>query len=95
MIWNDKNTVSGQLVASQTSSGDYKDLHIISGSSGNWSLVSLQDGYRHDHASKDELIDWMNKHHHTPLVKIFGTGPMPENRAGLPAVQITGLRHSP
>lgn len=98
MNWHAKNTNSGQIVASQTTHGDYKDLHIVTAiggaKEGAWALVSLQDGYCNSFAEKDELIEWLNKHRHAPIAKVIGSGPMPEDRAGLPAVQIIGLRHS-
>lgn len=93
MNWHDKNTTSGQLVAAQTTSGDYKDLDIIAKLDGDaWVLVSLQDGYNAPALSKSDLIERLNKHRFVPVAKMYGSGAMPENRAGLPAVQITGLR---
>jgi hypothetical protein len=95
MNWHDKNTQSGQLVASQTTHGDYKDLHIVTVKGECWSMVSLQDGMCHELGSKDALIEWLNKYRHAPIVKSMGGGPLPENRAGLPMVQILGLRKNP
>ena len=96
MKWYDKNTVSGQLVAAQTSHGDYKDLHIITKLDGElWTLVSLQDGCNAPAQSKELLIERLNKYQFAPIAKMIGAGNMPENRAALPAVQITGLRFQP
>lgn len=96
MKWHEKNTVSGQLVAAQTSHGDYKDLDIIVRFDGDlWTLVSLQDGYNAPATNKELLIDRLNEHRFAPITKMIGKGNMPENRAELPAVQITGLRSQP
>lgn len=93
MNWHNKNTHGGQLVASQTTNGDYKDLHVITGSEGVWALVSLLDGLRHSFSDYGDLITWLNRHRFVPVVKVLGTGPMPENRAGLPMVRIMGMRN--
>lgn len=96
MNWNDKNTRPGQLVASQTTAGDYKDLHIVTCKEGGaWALVSLQDGFQNHVESKAALIEWLNKYRHVPIVKMIGSGRLPENRAELPMVQIVGLRGHP
>lgn len=96
MNWNDKNTQPGQLVASQTTGGDYKDLDIVTcKEGGSWALVSLQDGFQTQFESKADLIERLNKYRHVPIVKMIGSGRLPENRAELPMVQITGLRGFP
>lgn len=92
MIWNDKNTEPGQLVASQTTSGDFKDLQLIVKHDDLWLLASLQDGFCGLSHTQESLLEHLNKHRFVPLAKVLGDGPLPENRANLPAVQITGLR---
>jgi hypothetical protein len=97
VIWNDKNTHGGQLVASQTTFGDFKDLSVIATFAGEqFALVSLLDGSSFVRpCNKEILVERLNKHHFAPIAKVLGSVDMPENRAGLPAVQITGLRKQP
>jgi len=95
MIWTDKNTNGGEVVASQTTGGDFKDLHIISVRDSVYSLVSLLDGHAPLQLSKSDLIAWLNDHRHVPVSKVLGRGQLPENRAMVPVVQIFGLRQNP
>lgn len=92
MIWNEKNTQPGLVVASQTTSGDFKDAQLLVKHDDLWLLASLQDGFCGRSHTLESLIAHLNEHRFVVVVKMLGSGTLPENRAELPTVQITGLR---
>ncbi len=99
MKWLPQHIHGGQLVASQTSGGGFKDVHVLSNADGVWAKVSLLDGFFTAVGSVEEMADWLNEHHFVPISKVV-TGydsvtQKPENRLGLPQVQIVSLRNAP
>lgn len=98
MIWNEKNTQAGEIVASQTTSGDFKDLAILTVADGQWQTVSLLDGLQSEPAPIDQFLSRLNDFRFVPCAKILSSQhaprPFPENRAGLPMVAIVNLRNA-
>jgi hypothetical protein len=99
VLWTEVNTNGGEIVASQTTNGDFKDVKIIArfndGDITKYALVSLLDGGTAQNKSKAELVAWLNGHSFVPVAKMLGRGSLPENRALVPAVQVFGLRGTP
>lgn len=92
MKWSAKNIQSGQLVASQTPSEDFKELQILSVEGEDWRLISLLDGMVMYVGNADGMAARLNLNAYVPITKVFGHGNDPENRMHLPLVRIKNLR---
>ena len=64
-----------------------------------WAKVSLLDGCSSTLPSAIDMADWLNKHSFVPISKTVteysSVMSPPENRLGLPQVQIISLRNKP
>lgn len=89
MIWTKKQLQGGQLVASQTTSGGFKDVHILSRvDDGKWQKVSLLDGLAHC-LEEEAMLVHLNTYRFVPIAKVVASQyglTLPENRIGLPVV---------
>lgn len=99
MKWLKEHITGGVLVASQTTGGGFKDVHVLSHVGGAWAKVSLLDGCSHTMGTETEAADWLNKHSFVLIPKTVteysAVQSPPENRLGLPQVQIISLRNKP
>ena len=96
MNWTPDNVNSGEVVAAQTTSGNFKDVSVLTVYDGMWSTVSLRDGLQSDRVTLPVLLKRLNEHGFVPCAKVYagtaGQHTLPENRAGLPVVVIHGMR---
>lgn len=97
MKWFPQHIIGGQLVAAQTTGGGFKDVLILTVVDGKCAKVSLLDGMYTSIGTSEEMAAWLNKHSFVPISKTVtkdhsATQP-PENRLGLPQVQIISLRN--
>lgn len=99
MRWMSEHIHGGQLVASQTTGGGFKDVLVLSKIGKAWGKVSLLDGYCSIVGSEEDMAKWLNDHQFTPISKTVteysSVLAPPENRLGLPQVQIISLRNKP
>ena len=86
MKWRTEHIQGGVLVASQTTSGGFKDVMLLTRAEDKWAKVSLLDGLCNVVGNEEEMAEWLNKHAFVPISKTVtwdrSVSQAPENRLG-------------